>query len=488
MRLPALSFKVFRTIHKYNLIKPNDSIIVGVSGGPDSVALLRTLHSINSTKELHLRLLVAHLDHQLRGKSSEEDAQFVQNLSKSLSLPFILKSVNIQKIADQTKSSVEETARRERYKFFMESSQKYNAPLIAVGHTADDNVETILHRIIRGTGILGLGGIPIKRPFTKGSAVQLVRPLLFAWRKEIIEYLEKERLNYRTDTSNYETIYLRNKIRLELIPFLESQYNPNVKNILMQLCQILNTNNEYVSAEAKKIVHDITIEVTGDSYSINTHLLAKQPEILQYFVFQEILTTMQIPLKEITFDHFIKMIHEIPKTGKGRHLQLPGGFHVWHEHGTLYLKKEPLHKPCKLFPSEIAVQIPGITSLYPLGQLISEVLDAQDLPLEKYKKTKTKYEEIFSLESITMPITVRLRKNGDTISPLGIQGHKKLKDIFIDKKIPLNERDTTPIVVMNGQPIWVIGICIDNRVKVTPATKKILKLTFQRTPATHNHL
>ena len=146
----------------------------------------------------------------------------------------------------------------------------------------------------------------------------------------------------------------------------------------------------------------------------------------------------------------------------------------------LYFKKDLLPQPCIPLLSEIPIQIPGTTPIYPLGKLVSEILDIKDLSLDVYKKIKTPGEEIFDLQSITMPIAVRRRKEGDTISPLGIRGIKKIKDLLIDKKIPLKERDSVPIVVMNNQPIWVIGICMDNIVKVTPNTKKILKLTFQR--------
>ena len=487
MRLDKLPFAVFNTINKYNLIKPNDSIIIGVSGGPDSVALLKILYSINLAKNLHLRLFVAHINHQLRGKSSEKDAQFVQNLSKDLSLPFLLKSVNVQEIANQTKRSIEETARIERYKYFGELSQRHNVAIVALGHTADDNAETVIHRIIRGTGLMGLGGIPINRPLVAGSSIQVVRPLLFTWRREIIEYLRKKQINYRTDESNYETTYLRNKIRLELIPLLEKQYNPNIKNSIVQLCQILNANNEYLSLEAERILKDSTIESSEDSYTINTHFLTKQPKILQQLVFQEILNVMQISLKEIKYEHYTKIFDEITKRGKGRHFQLPGKLYLWHEHGMLYFKKGTLSRSCMpssdsiqgQILSETTLQIPGITTVYPLGQLISEILDIRELSLETYKKTKTINEEIFDLQSITMPLAVRLRKDGDAISPLGVQGHKKLKDLFIDKKIPVKERDTIPVIVMNDQPIWVVGICIDNKVKVTCNTKKILKLTFQ---------
>lgn len=481
MRLDKISFEVFKIINKYHLIQPGNSIVIGVSGGPDSIALLNILHSINSAKNLQVRLHVAHLNHQLRGKSSEEDARFTENVSKELSLPFLLKNVPVQEIAHITKRSVEETARTERYKFFAEASQTYNASAIAIGHTADDNAETILHRILRGTGISGLGGIPVKRPLTAGSATHIVRPLLFTRRREIIRYLEKEQLRYRTDTSNYETTYLRNKIRLELIPLLEKQYNPNIKNTLLQLSRIFTANNEYLSLEAQKILKAASVERTPDSYAVNTHFLIKQPQILQQLVLQEILEIMQIPLKEITYEHYTNILNEITRTGKGRHFPLPGNLSLWHEHGILYFKKELYSKPRKPQLSEIPLQIPGTTLIHPFGQIVSEILDGKDVSLEAYKNTKTAGEEIFDLQRVVMPVTVRGRREGDIISPLGAGGRKKIKDLFIDKKIPLKERDAIPIVTMNNQPIWVVGICIDTGVKITPDTGKILKLSFRRT-------
>jgi len=479
MRLDKLSFSVFCTINTHHLIKSGDAIIVGVSGGPDSVALVKILHTINASKGLHLRLLVAHLNHQLRGKSAGEDAQFVQDFAAKLSLPCMVKEADIQKIAEQTKCSIEEAARIERYRFFQEAAREHNATLIALGHTADDNVETVLHRIIRGTGTVGLGGIPIKRPLVPDSPIQIIRPLLFTWRKEIIQYLRNERLNYRTDESNYETIYLRNKIRLDLIPLLENQYNPNIKNTLNQFCQIFNTNNEYLSAEAKKTLKNATIKGDRERYVIDARFLKKQPKILQHLVVQEILNNLQIPLKEITYEHYTTILDEIAKAGRMRHFQLPGKLYVWYEHHHLHFSKESPPKPNLPLLSAIPVHIPGTTSVGSLGQLFSEILETHTISLDAFKKEKTKYEEIFDLECITNPLNIRGRKKGDAISPLGVSGHKKLKDLFIDKKIPVKERDAIPLVVMNDRPVWVVGVCIDNGVKVTPDTKKILKLTFR---------
>lgn len=478
MRLNKLPFTVLKTINTYNLIKPHDSVIVAVSGGPDSVALLKIFHTLHVTQNLPLRIYVAHLDHQLRGKSSEQDAQFVQDLSKNLSLPFFSKSVNIRQISDQTKGSIEEIARRERYKFLTELSLQHNAASVAVGHNADDNTETILHRIIRGTGLLGLGGIPIQRPLLENPPVQLIRPLLFIWRREIVAYLEKEQVDYRTDMSNYETVYLRNKIRLELIPWLEEQFNPNIRNNLIQLCRILTANNEYLSSEAQKVLTIATRESAKNSYSINTRFLMNQPRILQYLVIQKVLNIMEVPLKEITYGHYTKILDEVCRAGRGRHFQMPGKLSLWHEHGILYFTRE-LFQPQQSFIAETPIQIPGVTPVSPFGEVIAEIIDIRKFSLEAYKKSKAKYEEVFDFECVKMPLTVRLRKKGDTISPLGLRGYKKLKDLFIDKKIPIRERNSIPIVTMRDQPIWVAGICIDNRVKVTPDTRRILKLTFK---------
>ncbi|MBI5307578.1 MAG: tRNA lysidine(34) synthetase TilS [Planctomycetes bacterium] len=326
---------------------------------------------------------------------------------------------------------------------------------------------------------MGLGGIPIKRPLVPDSPIQLIRPLLFTWRKEIIQYLQNERLNYRTDESNYETIYLRNKIRLDLIPLLENQYNPNIKNTLNQLCRIFNANNEYLSTEAKKAFKNATIKGDRERHVIDARFLKKQPKILQHLVIQEVLNNLQIPLKEITYEHYTTILGGIAKAGRMRRFQLPGKLCVWYEHHHLHFSKESPPKPAAPLLVEIPVLIPGTTSVGSLGQLFSEILEVHTISLDAFKKTKTKYEEMFDLECITNPLAIRGRKKGDVISPLGEKKKKKLKDVFIDKKIPVEERDAMPLVVMNDCPVWVVGVCIDNGVKVTSHTKKILKLTFR---------
>jgi len=476
--LQKIEHKILKTMNKYHLIKPNESILISVSGGADSIALLRILHSINIAKKMHLRLLVAHLNHRLRGNSSEEDERFVREISKELSLPVFSKSIKIKKIAHDAKHSLEETARKERYKFLLEVAQSQKVSVVATGHTANDNAETILHRIIRGTGLLGLEGIPIKRPLYQDLTITLVRPLLFLRKKEILEYLENKQISYRTDTTNYDTTFMRNKIRHKLIPLLEEHYNFNIKNALVQLSQIIHENNEHLMAECKNILQEAVSEETENACTIDSRFLAKQPRILQYLTLQEILKKMDIPLKQFNYSHYTSILDDLIKKGRKRAVQLPGKLYLWNEHGHLHLEKGFPEK-CPKLP-KTAIHLPGKTQIPNTGSIIAEILDARNVSLELYKSQKTKNEEIFDLQWITPPVFLRSRESGDTISPLGTTGRKKLKRLFIDKKIPCEERNHIPIIVMGNQPIWVVGVCIDNHVKVTPATKTILKLIYTK--------
>ena len=187
-----------------------------------------------------------------------------------------------------------------------------------------------------------------------------------------------------------------------MIPLLEKQYNPNIKNTLIQLSQIFSANNEYLSLEAKNILKDSTMESAAGSYTLNTHFLIKQPKILQHLVFQEILNILKIPLKEITYEHYTKVLNEIAKKGKGRHFQLPGKLYLWHEHGMLYFKKDLLSKPRIPLLSEIPIQIPGTTPIHPLGQLVSEILDIKDFSLDVYKK-----QRLLAKKSLTCNVSRR---------------------------------------------------------------------------------
>ena len=247
-----LKKQVAGVIREHNLFSANDRILIGVSGGPDSVALLSLIHNTSRTNPPYTEIFVAHLNHSIRGRESDEDKQFVTDLSEKYEVQLIAEKRDIIEIAREHKISLEEAARIERYKFFESAAEKVGANVIAVGHNADDNAETILHRIIRGTGITGVSGIRPKRKLTPISTINLIRPLLFTWRKDITAYLEEENLSYRVDSTNIEKDKLRNRIRLELIPHLEENYNAKIKKSLVTLGVTALQNCDYLEAKGTR--------------------------------------------------------------------------------------------------------------------------------------------------------------------------------------------------------------------------------------------
>ncbi|MFV1974845.1 MAG: tRNA lysidine(34) synthetase TilS, partial [Candidatus Scalindua sp.] len=299
-------------IREYSLFNENDRILLGVSGGPDSVALLSLIYNTNRINPPYSEIFIAHLNHSLRGRESDEDEQFVNTLSEKYEVRLITEKRDIREIARERKVSLEEAARDERYKFFESAAEKVSANVIAVGHNADDNAETILHRIVRGTGITGISGIRPKRKLTPMSTISLVRPLLFTWRKDIIAYLEAENLPFRVDSTNIEKDKLRNRIRMELIPHLEKNYNAKIKKSLVTLGETAVQNCDYLEAKAKALFEDVLMnkeaktEVTADVDNIvlDIHKLSDSPQILQQMIIKEAIVRLDIPLKKLSYKNY----------------------------------------------------------------------------------------------------------------------------------------------------------------------------------------
>ena len=243
--------KISSTIKHYNLIAKGDKILIGVSGGPDSVCLLYILNSLK--KDLGISLHIAHLNHLLRGKESDKDSEFVLELAHRLGTPATLKAVNVKKLAD--KSSLEEAARTERLHFLFETAKKIKADKIALGHNKDDQSETILMRLLRGSGTLGLSGILPKR---KIEGWTVIRPLIETERKTIEGFLTSNKIPYRKDSSNLKTIYFRNRLRHKLLPLL-AQYNPNIKEILSNTAQSLALDYDYLLSQSLKAYRDAAV-------------------------------------------------------------------------------------------------------------------------------------------------------------------------------------------------------------------------------------
>ena len=280
--------KVRNTIDKYGLIKNGDRIIVGVSGGPDSVALIYILNALK--KALGVKLCIAHLDHGLR-VNSKGDARFVKELAEKLSIPFYCKRIDIKKLPG--KLSIEEKARNARLKFLLDSASRFNVNRIAIAHNFDDQAETVLMRIIRGTGLQGLSGmLPIRRM----GNVHVIRPLLMVKRKEIENFLKRKRIRFCIDESNLSKIYFRNKIRHSLLPYLEKGYNKNIKEVLFNLGLNAGSDYDYLKYSAQRFLK-------GNRTRLNLKSLYRlHPSVLR-FRLREAITALQGDTRRITFKH-----------------------------------------------------------------------------------------------------------------------------------------------------------------------------------------
>ncbi|MCP5003811.1 MAG: tRNA lysidine(34) synthetase TilS, partial [Planctomycetes bacterium] len=433
--------KVSDMIKNFSLFKKHEAILIAISGGPDSVALLNLLIQVNQIKNIYSKLYLAHLNHLLRGEESERDEHFVREIAKNLNIPIIVEQRDIRKCARISKLSLEEAAREERYDFLGAAARHFDTQIIVTGHTADDDAETILHRIIRGTGIIGLGGMRPKRRLFPSSEVVLVRPLLSIWKTDIITYLKQVNIPYRTDLTNLGTDTFRSRCRVELIPLLEKNYNVKVKQSLKKLGEISTRNYDYLESEADLLFERILLHKTVDSnreigsVTFDITPLRKVPEILQQIIIKKALTEMGVPLKKFGHKQYECLLDMLKQKCKSTRRRINNYITVVTETNTLHLIKENSHEELKPVQEELKLLVPGETILKELGYTIkTEIREIASGTLEKFELGRKKYEEIVDLESIRMPLTVRTKREGDRFVPLGSNGSKKLKDFFIDSK------------------------------------------------------
>ncbi|GAX61690.1 tRNA(Ile)-lysidine synthase [Candidatus Scalindua japonica] len=478
--------QVAGVIRDFNLFNDKDRIILGVSGGPDSVALLSLIYNVRRVNPPYSTIFIAHLNHSLRGRESDGDGQFVSSLADKYKIQLIAEKRDVREIARERKMSLEETARDVRYKFFENAAKSVGANVIAVGHNADDNAETILHRIIRGTGITGVSGIRPKRKLTPTSTINLVRPLLFTCRKDIIAYLEEKNITYRVDSTNIEKDKLRNKIRLELIPHLEKNYNPKIKKSLVTLGETAIQNCDYLEKETNVLFKSVLInreaktETHIDKIVLDINKLKESSQILQQMIVKEVIIRLNIPLKKIGNKNYKNILNLLNSKKTEINHMIKEYLNIRREENELCFSRNKFYVEERPVLSETEIKIPGETELVDMNyQVKTEIREIKNNFLEEFKQKKTSKEEAVDFDKVSMPLTVRTRRQGDKFWPLGSQGVKKIKDFFIDNKVPVMDRDAIPLVTMNGQPVWIVGFRIDDRIRVSEETTKLLMMKFE---------
>ncbi len=483
---------VKKIVLQEQLIKKDDLVIVAVSGGADSLSLLTILNLLRSEKDISFSLHVAHLDHGLRGESAAGDARFVRLEAKKLGLPCTVGKVKVREYQKRWSLSPEDAARHLRYRFLQQLAHKLRADSIAVGHNRDDQVETILLNFLRGTGPDGLAGMKLKREMGK-NGVFLIRPLLSSSRKEIDRFCHDSGLRPRLDETNQDQYYLRNKIRLDVLPYLEKNVNPNLREGIFRLSRLLTTDKDFWERMAEdRLDAGILEEMTG-CLVLDRNILAGEQEALQGRILRLAVSRLlgSIP-REVDY-HRTKAVLDLVNKKKPRGVvKFPGGMEISRNYERLFLRSsfsgknwafQPFFPVLLPVPGEISTGQDGIMLKARLSRP-SDLVWPPDEKQEAYLDLNRVLELISPKSSSAgektgfATLLVRSRKPGDRFYPLGAPGAKKLKDFFIDRKIPWEVRDLIPLVIAGNEIIWVAGVQISHLCRISEDTKQAVVLSL----------
>jgi tRNA(Ile)-lysidine synthase len=476
----SLTFKVAKTIVSEKLIQPEDAVIVALSGGPDSIVLLHVLHELKP--HMFQKLGAAHLNHCIRPNEAQRDAKFVKELCLSLNIPFFSKQIDVQSYAQKNKLNIEEAGRVCRYNFFKSLIQNEGYTKVATGHHSDDNAELILMYLIRGSGPLGVSGIPIIRNNT------YVRPLLKVTQNEIMKYCAANNLQYVSDSTNNDLKYTRNRIRHRLIPYLRQDFNPNIVKALNTLATITQSENEWISQITESIYTQIIVERKPGTLILSNDNLSKMHPALIRRILRSALMELKGELKRIGLRHIEAIMELISKKKGYLRLNLPDGIMVERINAQLQLcfDKFQSNKTKKFLPKNSSISFNYDASRpngNPVSVYISELNCEIKLSIVGEHITSLLREAgqniaFFDMDRLTFPLRIRNPKPGDRFSPLGLNGTQKLKDYFINAKIPQTMRKRIPIVESGKNIIWIAGCRCSNFSRIRFETKHILKAEF----------
>ena len=466
--LPGLAFKF---IAEHRLIPEGGKVVVAVSGGPDSVCLLHILLGLRDKPGVTLH--VAHLNHQLRGDESDADASYVTDLAQRLGLPATVEKRDVKAYQRSKRLSLEEAAREVRYNFLADVARATGAEAVAVGHTLDDHIETILMHLIRGSGTRGLRGLQPSSQWHSGkAALNVIRPLLEVSREETVAYCHRHRLKPRLDTSNLSLSPLRNRIRQQLIPLLQS-YNPQVGDALLRTARIASDDLAALEEVALELGGNIVTEQER-TVILDRERFIKLPPALQRHLLRAAMEKLVGNLMDIESRHIEEVMTSLHKPA-GKIITLPDGLVFAIEYDRYLLGRDPAAlSPFPDIKEEHNLKIPGATAL-PGWRVMADIIDRKQV-----SDDGDSYTARFDLDRTGDKLTVRPRRPGDRFQPLGMSQPKKLNEFMIDRKIPRAWRRRVPIVCSPEQIIWVAGWHIDERVKITEGTRQVLRLEFIR--------
>ncbi len=514
-------WKLARAVEDSGLLAPSETLLVALSGGPDSIALASILALC--VPKHGWKLHAVHVNHGLRGKASDGDEKFVRDWAQRHNIPLYVERVDAAALAKKRRSSIEEAARHARYKVFEHTAKKVRADKIVTAHTADDQAETLLWRLIRGS-VSGLAGIPTSRP-CPGTHAKIVRPFLGVFKKDILQYLKRHHIPYRIDHSNKDTQFTRNRIRRRLVPILQKHFNPSILQTLSQTAQALAHQQDWLDQTTQTILRrGILRDGKRGAKCIAVSPLNKLPQAIQGEVLKKAFESAGGDMAKLKSVHIRQWLDLAKKTPSHKRLSL-GTIQIAREQGILSFAPKPpgqqvsmgiAGSPTRLSATEasadfqpcrpplilwrtrndrLMVNIPGATKIFG-GTLRASVHSlhrpaahvaprakamalCQDKPFQDKTSSGARSvpTERLDWDTITPPLYLRTRRPGDRYQPLGLCGTKKIKDILMELKIPVSLRDHCPVLEdAAGKIVWLIPYRIADFCKIRPATRRILTL------------
>lgn len=458
-----LLVKVKLTIDRFGMLKPGERVLVAVSGGPDSVCLLSVLRDLSA--ELGVSLHIAHLDHLFRGRESADESLFVARLAEKMGIPATIERFDVPAFCLERGLSSQAGAREARYGFLHRVAGTVGASRIATGHTAADQAETFLMRLLRGAGVAGLSAIPPVRE-------NIIRPLIEVTREEVLEYLQSSGLEYVSDPSNTKPVYTRNRIRMEVLPVLK-RFNPRIVETLASTAALLRDEDEAAEACLSANAAGMMMQ-EKNGVALNRDEFNALPQAYKRRMLRKAVHLAGSDERGLSSVQVSDVIAFMAAAQTGRTMRMPYGLIIEREYEKFVICFE-------VHPEGFSytLEMPGVTLIPDLGMEVDAGI-VNDIPAET-SVPNYRWQALFDYDKIEPSLTMRNRRSGDWFCPTGMGGKsKKLQDYFVDEKIPRHERDTVPILLSGNDVLWVVGLRTDNRFLPGKGTKRVLVVQVRR--------
>jgi tRNA(Ile)-lysidine synthase len=461
---------VDETIARYGMIARGDAVLVAVSGGPDSLALLHLLAA--RAPRWQLRLGLAHLDHALR-EDSARDSHFVRQLAATYGAVVHTERADVRRLQRQWRISLEEAGRKVRYRFFRQTAERGGYGRVALAHHADDNAETLLLNLLRGSGRLGLSGIPPMRE------ARYIRPMIRATRADIEDYLRLHGLVALMDPTNADRSFLRNRIRHQLLPLLERDFQPEVRAVLRRTAELLGEEEDWLESLVSNLLQQAVISRQSGRLILSAEAIGRLPPAAQRRIVRAALRLIHEDLLRMAFGHIERILDLALRRTDAGPLHLPADIQAWRRGDHLVLVRDNARSAYETqdrTAGDYDYQLHGcgVLTIKETGDCISlSEVERDAVPDQAAAGPLSAYLDAAAVE---FPVTVRNFRPGDRFSPLGAGGTQKLKKFFIDHKIPRAHRRRCPLIVSRGRILWVAGHRIDHHARLGPFTRRVLKM------------